>query len=96
MERTHSIRRGVLFLALFLPLLGPLGCASNPPQFMGGGQPDAWHPTPGQSARNAATQVGVVVGGAALVVGGAIGAIWLLSLNDDRDDPRDVGMSGWE
>ena len=84
----RSIRLRVVVLALSSLLLAPVGCTSNPHQFMGSGQPDAWQGSPGESARTAATQVGVVVGGAALAVGGTLVGLWLLSQDEDE---RDVG-----
>lgn len=86
MAVARSIRLSVLLLALSSLLLGPIACTSNPHQFMGSGQPDAWQGSPAESARTAATQVGVVVGGAALVVGGALVGLWFLSQEEDEHD----------
>lgn len=91
-ERSRSWAWHVVILALSLPLLGPLGCTSNPAQFMGSGQPDAWQRSPGESLRSAGMQVGVVVGAAVLVVGGVIALLYLM---DDSDDERLGPQEPW-
>lgn len=91
MTSTRGSKWSVVLLALALPFLSTLGCTSNPAQFMGRGQPDAYQRTPCESLRVAGTQVGAVVGAAALLAGSAVALLWLWSHEDDDECGLDCG-----
>ena len=94
MTSAPTTRWYLVVLTVLLPLLGPLGCTSSSPQFMGGGQPDAYQPTAGDSLQRAGLAFGVVVGAAALVAGGVVLLLWLQS--DDDDERLGPHVPWWE